>query len=158
MKDIDKIHNIVRHIKHVQESCFLLGERLIGQGEFELGKNLIANGLVHDYSKFFGIEWDHMFTGNPDTTSLKLAVSQHNRTNKHHPEYWGGIHKVPRIYLAELVCDWKARSNEFGSSLVEWIESEAMKRFGFTKADAVYKEIMEFVDLLCDKPFKPVKE
>ena len=65
---------------------------------------------------------------------------------------------MPRIYLAEMVCDWKARSEEFGSSLRDWITNSACKRFGFTDKDPVYKAIFEFVDLLCQKPFEAITE
>lgn len=156
MKDIDKIHSILRHILNVQQNCLLLGERLIDNGEYHLGKLLIANGLIHDNSKFYGIEWDHLYTDNTDRAKLALAIEQHNQTNPHHPEYWGGIKNMPRVYLAECVCDWKSRSGEFGSSLHEWIEQSAMARFNFTKSDQVYTDIMYFVGLLCEKPFRPV--
>jgi len=156
-----KITSIARHIRNVEDNCLLLGEKLIGRGEIDLGHKLIANGHVHDASKFHGIEWDHMAPGKPAEEEsaklkLKLAVMHHNRTNSHHPEYWNGIKNMPRIAIAEMVCDWKARSEEFGTSLRDWIENQATKRFEFTKDDSVYKEINEFVDLLCPNPFENV--
>jgi hypothetical protein len=57
-----------------------------------------------------------------------------------------------------MVCDWKARSSEFGSSLNEWVEGEAMKRFDFTKNSKVHKEINFFMKLLIDPQFKPVPD
>jgi hypothetical protein len=153
---MDKVQGLLRHILGVQQNCLLLGQRLIEAGEFHLGKLLIANGLIHDNSKFHGIEWDHLYTQNDDREKLALAIQQHNRTNPHHPEYWGGINNMPRIYLAEMVCDWKTRSNEFGASLTDWIEDDAMKRFQFTKTDAIYESILFFLELLVEKPFKPV--
>jgi hypothetical protein len=152
----DRLKLIIRHIKNVQDNCILLGEKLIDLGEFDLGKLLIANGFKHDVSKFIATEWDNMdhYQGDKDTTKLRLAVSQHNRSNMHHPEYWGSIHLMPRVFIAEMCCDWKSRSEEFGSSLTEWINEKATARFCFKKDDAVYKSIMEFVDLLCDKPFE----
>jgi hypothetical protein len=150
MNEIDKLDIILRHINSVQENCTLLGKRLIDRGEFDLGVILIANGQIHDNSKFCGVEWDHLFPGDPQ---LGIAVSQHNRTNRHHPEHWGGIDKMPRVFLAECVCDWKTRSSEFGSSLHAWIDGDAAKRFIYTKNDEVYERIMYFANLLCDKPF-----
>jgi hypothetical protein len=151
MNDIDKIETILRHVLSVQENCILLGKRLILQGEFNTGKLLIANGLIHDNSKFYGIEYENLFPGDD---KLEIAVSQHNTTNRHHPEFWGGIDEMPRVYLAEAICDWKTRSSEFGSSLYEWIDNQVAKRFGYTKNDEVYERIMYFANLLCDKPFK----
>jgi hypothetical protein len=56
----------------------------------------------------------------------------------------------------EMVCDWKSRAETFGSSLTDYINNEATKRWKFTKDDAVYKTIMYAVNLLCEKPFAAV--
>jgi len=126
-------------------------------GQFNLGKTLIANSFLHDNSKFFGAEWDHLSIDNPEENNLRIAVMQHNRTNRHHPEFYdGGIHGMPREALAELVCDWKARSAERGTSLRDWIETEGFKRFNFTKADPVYDMLMAFVEMLLEPPLKHV--
>jgi len=160
---MEKIRGITRHIRNVEDNCLLLGEKLIMSGEIELGKQLIANGFVHDASKFHGIEFEFMSPGvdagaEGAKLKLKLAIQQHNSTNKHHPESWsGGIDDMPEVYLAEFVCDVKARSEEFGTSLREWIDVSATKKWSFTKDDDVYKKIMKFVDLLCEKPFEQIK-
>jgi hypothetical protein len=156
---MDKIRGIARHIRNVEDNCLLLGEKLIERGEIDLGHRLIANGYIHDASKFWGVEWDNMAPGQPTVEEgaklkLKIAVQHHSRTNPHHPEYWGGIFNMPRLYLAEMAADWKARSEEFGTSLRDWIDDVAAKRFHFVKGDRVYKEIIEFVDLLCPNPFE----
>lgn len=152
LKTFDEIDKLLRHIQNVSGNCIVLGKKLIEQNEAELGNALIANGLIHDNSKFFGIERKNL--GSDDKEKQKLAIQQHNETNEHHPEFWGGIKQMPRIFVAEMVCDWKARSNEFGTDLRAWIETSAMQRFGFTKKDKVWKWINEFLNLLLDKPFK----
>lgn len=145
-----RINDLLRHIRNVQDNCIHLGLNLIDKGELEFGKTLIANGLIHDNSKWKGIEWDHLESADP---LLCEAVRQHNRTNAHHPEYWDSIHSMPRIYIAEMVCDWKARSNEFGTDLRQWIENKSTIRFEFKMEDKVGIEINYFLDLLLDKPF-----
>jgi len=154
-----KIKTLTRHIRNVEDNCLILGERLIGLGHSELGHHLIANGFVHDASKFHGIEWDYLsiLPSKEQETKLKLklAIHHHNSTNKHHPEAWAkGIKEMPDVYLAEFVCDTKARSEEFGTSLRDWIEEVATKKWEFSKTDDVYQKIIGFVDLLCDKPFE----
>lgn len=153
---LERIDSILRHIENVRDNCIVLGKRLIEAGDIVLGKQLIAQGLRHDNSKFFGIEWENL---DRDTakTKLEAAVLQHNSSpqNLHHPEAWaGGIEEMPRVFIAEMVADWAARSSEFGTSLREWIEDGACKRYGYKKNDKTYRTIMEFVDMLCDKPFK----
>jgi hypothetical protein len=88
---------------------------------------------------------------------LKMAIIHHNQTNEHHPEHWQGIKNMPSVFVAEMVADWKARSEEFGTSLREWIDEAATKRFGFTKEDDIYKEIIKYVDMLCQKSFEQIK-
>lgn len=159
-RTMEKVKALTRHIRNVEDNCLFLGEKLIREGEIELGHHLIANGFIHDASKFFGIEWDYLsvapIKGEETKLKIKLAVQQHNSTNKHHPESWDGIENMPSVYVAEMVCDWKARSEEFGTSLREWIDDEAVKRFSIGKDNAVYKEIMRYVDLLCGTPFSSV--
>jgi hypothetical protein len=160
MKDIERIEKIVRHITNVQENCLVLGKKLIEAGETHLGRQLIANGFIHDNSKFYGVEWEHLdhYAGGEgvDKEKLGIAVSNHNALNKHHPEAWGDIRNMPRVYIAEMCCDWAARASEFGSSVYDWVQGNAMKRYKFTRNQKVYKEIMYFMNLLLDQPFKQV--
>lgn len=162
-KEKEEYHNrlksILRHIKNVQDNCIMLGEKLIDDRKYELGKMLIANGFIHDNSKFYGLEWDYISDTNiskKNKTKVALSVEQHNKTNRHHPEAWGGIKHMPEVFIAEMVCDWKSRSEEFGSSLIDWIDDTATKRFQFKKGDKIYEQIMYFVNMLCQKPFQPL--
>ncbi len=158
MTDIKHLDDVMHHIKNVQDNCFILGRKLIQTGEVELGRMLIANSLIHDNSKFYGIEWEFM---DPDTTNkagLKNAVKHHAKTNPHHPEYWDGIEKMPKVYVYEMVADWKARSEEFGSDLRAYINGQALKKYNFTKESAIYKLIMDIVNMICAKPFEPLEE
>jgi len=161
---LGKINRLTRHIRNVESNCILLGVKLIEQGNIELGHRLIANGMVHDASKFSGIEFENLTYNEPSKEEssklkMKMAIHHHQKTNLHHPEAWsGGIKEMPDVFLAELVCDWKARSEEFGTSLRDWIDETATKRWNFAKDDKTYKEIMSFVDLLCEKPFEQIAQ
>ena len=160
---MEKIRAIARHIRNVEDNCVLMAEQLLAAGEIDLARNLVANGMVHDASKFFGIEWEYLSLGNPveDVAKLKmkLAIHHHNSTNKHHPEAWPqGIVEMPDVFLCEMVADWKARSEEFGTDLRQWIDTEATARYHFTSEHKVYKDIMRFVNILCPKPFESLSK
>lgn len=161
---LGKITRLTRHIRNVEDNCVLLGTKLIERGDVELGHQLIANGMVHDASKFSGIEFENLSSIEPckeETSKLKLkmAIHQHRKTNPHHVEYWsGGIWDMPDVYLAEMVCDLKARSEEFGTSLRDYIDGEGIKQWGIDKCDEVYKKIDGFVKLLCDTPFQDLSK
>lgn len=148
---------LLRHIDGVRDNCCLLAERLIDNKEVEFGHILIGNGYCHDQSKFYGIEWlylnDETMAAHPEL--FAAAHHQHVTTNQHHPEAWvGGIHKMDRLHLAEMVCDWAARSSEFGKDLRDWIKTQGAKKYDFKVQSVVYREIKDLVDMLLDKPFK----
>ncbi len=60
---------------------------------------------------------------------------------------------MPRVYIAEMVCDWYARSMEFGTNIRDWIDNVSLDRFSYDKNDKVYTEIMEFLNLLLNPSF-----
>lgn len=146
------IDNLLRHLQLVRGATQLLGRRLMWHGQSVFGRLLIARGLVHDNSKFFGIEWDYLHAGNDVPKDvLENAICQHQLTNQHHPEYWGGINKMPDIALAEMVCDFYARSQEFGTNLRYWINTTAAARY-LPEPDCVAK-INHYIDILLEDAF-----
>jgi hypothetical protein len=152
----NRLSVLLRHIDNVRDSCLLLGQRLISRGEEEVGRKLIANGYRHDNSKFTGIEWlylhDDVLESEPEL--FKAALFQHTHTNPHHPEFWpGGIDTMPREYKGEMVCDWHARSSEFGTDLRDWVKSKATKKFRMNNSGRTYKELKELLDLLLERKF-----
>jgi len=152
--DIKHLNNVLRHIKNVRDNCELLGERLVASGEGQLGIDLIGLGQIHDYSKIHNqTEFKYLrdeFYGKPE---FNTALLSHISINLHHPEAWHGIEEMPRIYVAEMVCDWKSRGTEFGSDVIDWVKEKATKKFGFSTKGKVYKEIKEFFSILLDKAF-----
>lgn len=155
---------LLRHIKLVQEACELLGMRLIDEGEGRLGRDLIAKSMLHDNSKFYGIEWEMISTpdiNEEDKEKKKeledkrlAAIIQHQSVNDHHPEFYpNGVSDMNRLATAEMVCDWYARSHEFGTNLRDWIKDSALERWSISPNGKKYKEIKYFLDLLLEKPF-----
>ena len=151
MEKYEKIEMVLNHIQNVQRNCYKLGLKLIKEGQFELGRNLIANGQIHDNSKFKGIEFEQLFYG---SDMLADVVKHHSSTNQHHPEYWGTIQAMPEVYMAEMVCDCTARAQEFGSDVREWFTQQATSKYGFKMDDAVGEKIIYFLNMLLEKPFK----
>lgn len=150
----DHLDNLVRHIDLVREACLLMGKRLMESGRIEFGRLLIAAGFQHDVSKFFGIEWNYLHAGRDiPKEQLELAIKQHTQTNSHHPEYWGGVGSMPEIAVAEMVCDWYARSQEFGTCLRDWITENAIDKFKIDLESEQYAWIVRFVNILLEDQF-----
>ena len=127
-----------------------MGLKLIKMGQFHIGRNLIANGQIHDNSKFKGIEFEELFF---DSSILKDAIKHHSSTNPHHPEYWGSIQNMPDVYLAEMVCDCCARSAEFGTDVRTWFTMSATSKYNFKMDDEVGVKIKYYLDILLEQPF-----
>ena len=150
MIDLLHIKSILNHIQNVQRNCYKLGFALIENGD-ETGLMLIANGQIHDNSKFKGFEFQYL---KPSSVLLKEAVTHHASTNPHHPEYLGHISKMPDVYLAEMVCDCAARSQEFETSVRDWFACDAKQKFEFNDNDDVDQKIQLYLNLLLTPAFK----
>jgi len=155
------LESLIRHIRLVQDATQLLGLRLLEVAETEadvrFAIKLVQRGMGHDQTKFDGIEWEHL-TRDEEQQELRLkSYQQHVKTNEHHPENWAGINEMPKICVAEMVCDWYARSSEMGTDLTKWIKDEAVPKFKMSKNGKVYKTIKCFVEILLDRPFSKIE-
>lgn len=145
----EHLDNLVRHIELVREACLLLGKRLMAKGRKEFGRILISKGFVHDASKFSGVEWIFLHAGSDvPKEQLELAIQQHVSTNSHHVEYWGSFDAMPEISIAEMACDLYARSQEFGTSLRQWITDVGVEKYKMDIEGEQYKQLMGFVNML----------
>lgn len=156
MKYSEKIKRLFEHIRNVQDNCLVLAEKFYENGNEELAAYLVANGMKHDNSKFFGLEWKYLNQESIETDieNFKKAATKHINSNLHHPEAWGtGVKAMPDIYLAEMVCDWCARSKEFGNNIYDWVDSVAYQRFNLGDDKEKYVQIMEYIDIITKIPF-----
>lgn len=155
---LEHLESITRHCENVKNNCQILGEKLITEDKKEdLGIQLIANGRIHDYSKFVGIEFKYLTPESKEKTPdlFKLALEQHNKCNLHHPEAWsGGIKEMPDLYIAEMTSDWLARSAEFGNDFFEWVKDNGVKKFKFSLSGRVYKMIKKYAEMILTPKFK----
>ncbi|SEN33703.1 DUF5662 family protein [Paenibacillus sp. OK076] len=95
-------------------------------------EGLYLQGIIHDMSKFSPNEffpYARKFYSNQkdeDTEVMwKNAWLHHQNHNKHHWEYWI-VNKntrealpMPKKYLIEMVCDWRAFSRKWGRKVKE---------------------------------------
>jgi len=153
---LEKLEITLRHKENVKDACERLGKKLIKQGEIDFGIRLISAGYLHDDSKFFGIEWAGLLQ-KEDKDLLKEAIANHQANNSHHSQFWGGVENMPRIALAELVCDLYSRAIEMGTNLRDFIEEDYGPKHNLTPRCKISKTIKEFVDLLLEEPFKSLK-
>lgn len=153
-KDLkEKYTKLVSHLDIVKNNCRTLAFALIDEGKFELAHSLMVAGQTHDLSKFYGNEWEYLcdyekHKGDPE---LSVAIRDHVENNFHHPEAWShknGIHSMGDAELAELVCDWVARGQEFGKGVRRFMEESAFSKYDFNKESLVFDKISYFYKLL----------
>jgi hypothetical protein len=60
---------------------------------------------------------------------------------------------MSRVAKGEMICDWHARSSEFGTDLRDWVKTKAVKKYKMNHSGKTYKEIKELLDLLLDRKF-----
>jgi hypothetical protein len=148
--DAEKLTEIIQHIKRVENNCNILA-RKYQSTDFDFALKLIRLGRIHDASKFEKFEFDHLHS---ESTLFLDALKLHHKNNPHHPEHWsGGIHEMPKIYLAEMVCDCKARGEEFGTSTRLWFHEHATQKYKFSMTDDCGIHIENFMNLLMPEPF-----
>lgn len=147
MEHSEKISTIIRHIHRVEDNCCQLAKKL----PEDMGRKLVQLGRIHDASKFDNYEFEHLFDKQDPCFSTAIAI--HHSKNPHHPEYWSSIHEMPDIYLAEMVCDCVARSQEFGDDARTYLFEVASKRFNFTIDDKCGQKISEYLNLLLTPKF-----
>ena len=138
------LQSILKHIDNVRSNCILLGNKIIDDGNLELGKALIANGYNHDNSKLHGIELLYLNEKTKEENPLlfNTAYLQHVSNNKHHPEAWiGGIESMDELHLLEMICDWDSRSFEFNTNSMDWFKDIGANKYNIKPNSRLYKFI-----------------
>jgi len=125
-------------------------------------KELTSRAKIHDKSKwskeeyipYIWLTWWHKEKnagrkfeypeGIKDMT--KKAWKSHEKINKHHPGAHSSPQKMSDIDIAEMVADWAAMSQEFGTSLKKWTNDNVGSKWKFT--DKQTQLIYDLVGLL----------
>ncbi len=59
------------------------------------------------------------------------AISLHWKGNSHHPEYYDNPNDMSELDLLEMACDCHARSRQYNTNLIEYIDTQQDLRFHF---------------------------
>lgn len=68
------------------------------------------------------------------------AIELHWANNEHHPEHWKDINEMPMGARREFVCDCCARSLQYGTNFLEFMQKRLEDRFTFN--DIIKDEIL----------------
>ena len=138
--DTDKlskeINDTLMHRACVMRSGRYLAKYLIRCGRSVDALRLIANCAIHDISKINNLdeflslasivdEMDSMRdVGHVLTPTQIQSIKKHWANNKHHEGYWDDPNDMGELYIMEKACDCHARSKQFGTNLLDYIDTQ----------------------------------
>lgn len=151
------VSDLILHKQYVLETCKIMALWLDSQGRHDEGKELLIRGMVHDKSKLSDEELDSFLELKIKDKCFKNAnsimndfekqhIAIHWKNNRHHPEYFEDINDMEEMDILEMVCDWAARSMQYGTDLVEFVETRQKNRFKFP--DNMYEKIHGYCEIM----------
>ena len=86
---------------------------------------------------------------NPETgltEEEKFIISIHWKHNRHHPEFFYDINDMTDLDILEMTVDWFARSLEYKTNFMEFVEKRQENRFKFP--DNIYSKVVDYCKLI----------
>ena len=146
MTDVEKMYqDTFVHKEYVLTVCKKFADYLEKSGQLEDAEDLRQRAIVHDNSKILNKnEFQALTSIINDKSCLKDANSQlssfkqdaielHWENNEHHPEHFNDINDMPLKARREFVCDCCARSVQYGTDLISFMETRLNERFHFNE-------------------------
>jgi hypothetical protein len=159
MDDTEKMfQDTFIHKGYVIQVAAKFAEWLRNNGQEQDAEALLINAKVHDNSKILNKDEFRALTSIVnDKTSMRDknaslsvykqdAIELHWKNNTHHPEHFHDIREMSRQQRQEAACDWCARSIQYGTDLVDFIEARQKDRFHFP--EDIYEEFLGYCKVL----------
>lgn len=159
MTDYEKMFcDTIIHREYVEKSCIKLITYLEREGATEHANLLRERMKVHDMSKMSNEdEMRALSMIINDKTSLSDASKQlsqikqdaiklHWKNNTHHPEHFKTPMDMSRLDIMEMCCDWHARSTQYKTNFLEFVQKRQEDRFHFP--DWMFAEIWHYCEVL----------
>lgn len=152
-----QLEDTTTHKCYLLKSCSKMAKYFLEQGDKDLALNLMLRASVHDISKFKHNEFDALSKISNDMSCMtdagqalskakEEAIKLHWANNPHHPEYWQDYRQMSELEIIEMVCDWHARSVQFGTDLLAFVKERQEKRFKFP--EDIYEKILFYCNIL----------
>lgn len=153
MSDVEKMYqDTFIHKGYVLKVCNIFADYLQELGQIEDADDLRERAILHDNSKILNKDEFRALTSiindksslrdaNSRLSSFKQdAIELHWKNNEHHPEHYESIADMSPRARREFVCDCCARSIQYKTDLLEFMETRLKERFHFS--DIVKEEII----------------
>ena len=153
MNDVEKMYqDTFVHKEYVSKTCNTFADYLQKIGKTEEAEDLRHRAVLHDNSKILNEDEFKSLTSiindkscltdaNSKLSKFKQdAIKLHWKNNEHHPEHYENISEMPYIARVEFVCDCCARSIQYKTNLVKFMETRLRDRFEFS--ETIKEEIL----------------
>lgn len=146
------------HKSYVEKTTRKLADYLFSIGAENHAKELIERGKIHDLSKITCEDELRALSmiindksclkdANNSLSQLKKdSIKLHWKHNSHHPEHYKNCADMKKIDIMEMVCDWYARSLQYGTNFLEYVKTAQEKRLKFP--DWMFAEIWHYCEIL----------
>lgn len=161
MTDVEKMfQDTFIHKGYVLEIGNKFADYLEVNGQEKDAEALRINVRVHDNSKILNKDEFRALTRIiNDKQSLKSAdkclsmyrqdaIELHWAHNEHHPEHYQDICEMGRQSRQEMAVDFCARSYQYGTDLIDFVEKRQEDRFHFP--EQMYDEIINYCKILVE--------
>lgn len=161
MTDVEKMYqDTFIHKDYVLKVCNIFANYLEQEGFIDDANDLRNRAIIHDNSKILNKDEFRALTGiindksclkdsSSKLSSFKQdAIELHWKHNEHHPEHFENIEDMPRLAKIEMVCDWAARSIQYKTNLLEFLEKRQEERFHFPSL--MYEELVHYCKIILD--------
>lgn len=149
----------------IHRQCVMLSGQYLAGALVKMGRSVDAIRLlgrcsVHDISKIQNTEEFMSLASIIDqihemqNVSHELspqqieAIQLHWRNNSHHPEYYESSNDMTDIDMLEMACDCHARSKQYGTDLLEYMDKQQEIRFHFDRDH--FRRIRYYCSVLCE--------
>lgn len=159
MTDFEKMfQDTYVHKKYVIQATQKLADHLRSLGAVEHAEKLLERGIIHDNSKISCEEelraLSMIINDKSSLRDAKVQLSQikkeciklHWEHNTHHPEHYNSCIDMPRLDIQEMVCDWYARSLQYETNFLEYVQETQELRFHFP--GWMFSEIWYYCEVL----------
>ena len=157
---IEFIGDVYMHKIKILECSQYLATYLIKNGnEEEVNASilLIRSALYHDNTKldidelenFISIIDDQSCLGNASemlNEKKQQAIKLHWKHTGHHPEHYKNIDDMPLYLKLEMVCDHAARSIQFKTPLIPFVQVRQRDRFQFKQK--TFDKLLKYYKIL----------
>ena len=137
------INDTLIHRACVMRSGKYLAMYLISRGRSVDAIRLIARCSIHDISKLQNTEellclasivdemGDMLDTHHVLTPGQEEGTRLHHAHNDHHDKYHDDPNDMTEIQIMEMACDLHARSKQFGTDLMDYVNTQQKLRFHY---------------------------